>query len=117
MHVIEEEKKVNWIISRQVGLNLVVPGGTKTIDAMGKLVMPGWSLERDLFSFFFTYRNCNQAVLIHTLIWNCNLWVQEQQMIFIRVLEQLLLVEQRPFVRIAKEKKNERDRERKGHTV
>jgi hypothetical protein len=26
---------------RQIGLNLVVPAGTKTIDATGKLVMPG----------------------------------------------------------------------------
>lgn len=28
-------------ICRQVGLNLTVPNGTKTIDATGKLVMPG----------------------------------------------------------------------------
>ncbi len=34
--------KINHLISsRQIGLNLVIPGGTKTIDATGKLVMPG----------------------------------------------------------------------------
>ncbi len=35
------EKKPFLISSRQIGLNLVVPGGTKTIDATGKLIMPG----------------------------------------------------------------------------
>lgn len=27
--------------SRQVGTNLVIPGGARTIEAKGKLVMPG----------------------------------------------------------------------------
>jgi hypothetical protein len=31
----------NNLFNRQIGLNLVVPNGTKTIDATGKLVMPG----------------------------------------------------------------------------
>lgn len=29
------------IKSRQVGLNLTIPGGVRTIDVQGKLVMPG----------------------------------------------------------------------------
>lgn len=37
-------------IYRQVGLNLTVPNGTKTIDATGKLVMPGEN-EEQLISF------------------------------------------------------------------
>lgn len=31
--------------SRQMGLNLIVPGGTKTIDATGKLILPGRSMH------------------------------------------------------------------------
>ncbi len=47
----EEEKKHESISSRQIGLNLVVPGGTKTIDAIGKLVMPG-NLYEYIFIFY-----------------------------------------------------------------
>jgi hypothetical protein len=44
---------MNPIFFRQVGLNLIVPGGVKTIDATGKLVMPGISC---IFIYlFFTY--------------------------------------------------------------
>jgi hypothetical protein len=35
---------------RQIGHNLVVPGGTKTIDVTGKLVMPG---KNDIKKFLF----------------------------------------------------------------
>ena len=31
---------------RQIGLNLVIPGGTKTLDATGKLVIPGIACEK-----------------------------------------------------------------------
>lgn len=37
---------------RQLGLNLVVPAGTKTIDATGKFVMPG---RKDKRHFFFVF--------------------------------------------------------------
>ena len=30
--------------SRQVGNNLIVPGGSRLIDARGKFVIPGWFL-------------------------------------------------------------------------
>lgn len=72
--------------------------------------MPGESTG-EIF-IFYMYINYYQEGLIHTLIWNFNLWVQEQRMIFIRVLEQPLLVEQQPFVRIEKTKKKTRERER-----
>ena len=31
-------------LSRQVGNNLIVPGGSRLIDARGKFVIPGWFL-------------------------------------------------------------------------
>jgi hypothetical protein len=58
-----------------------------------------------IYLFFFTYINYFKAVLIHTLILNFILWVQEQLMIFIRAPKQPLLVEQQPFVCIREEKK------------
>lgn len=41
---------IGSVFSRQVGLNLVVPAGTKTVDASGKLVMPG---KHQLSNTFF----------------------------------------------------------------
>lgn len=38
--------------SRQIGLNLIVPGGTKTIDATGKLIMPGTLISIDFYRLF-----------------------------------------------------------------
>ena len=35
------EKRVNYYFFRQIGTNLVIPGGARTIDAQGTLVMPG----------------------------------------------------------------------------
>lgn len=35
-----------FLICRQVGTNLVIPGGARTIEARGKLVMPGKQANR-----------------------------------------------------------------------
>ena len=35
-------------VSRQVGNNLVIPGGSRTIEARGKLIIPGNNNEKQL---------------------------------------------------------------------
>lgn len=42
---------IHFTSSRQIGLNMVVPGGTKTIDATGKLIMPGDYTKNKSFIF------------------------------------------------------------------
>lgn len=39
------------LICRQVGTNLVIPGGARTIEARGKLVMPGKQAKRRKSSY------------------------------------------------------------------
>ena len=34
-----------FVYNRQVGLNLVIPGGARTVDARGMMVIPGKSDE------------------------------------------------------------------------
>ena len=50
-------------VIKEVGQNLIIPGGTKVIDAKGKLVMPGKHQTKPNRSTqsYIMYHNCSVA--------------------------------------------------------
>ena len=51
---------------RQIGLNLVIPGGTKIIDASGKFVMPGLHLFLFEIQYYINLFQCFFYILKYT---------------------------------------------------
>lgn len=64
---------ITFIPFREVGKNLVVPGGARVIDAQKKLVMPGNNIKENkcdvFFLFFFHFKKvvCT-TVAIHVAL-------------------------------------------------
>jgi len=41
MKMKKSAKQYFYLFYREIGRNLIIPGGTRTIDARGKYIMPG----------------------------------------------------------------------------